>query len=248
MEYAQAVALGIDVLPFLLDEKADWDSAFDEIGSDPGLAEWRSELGEKHVIGTFDTEPQSVPVSPAIVRWLQEKPGIDSKRLAALNWVRNMTDHVLKAVDHGHDFANRLDWAKEMQKLGDAYRDVLTDLYTPIQMISWRIRDHSFDHNQKDSNKYCCDELIMDLRALQFEVLKVAQQSMAKKDVEAMAIEILRDIELMHMGVGAFRPVTPAAARQQAEKENARYLKTWREGIEWSSDFAVAHKDAPPAV
>ena len=125
---------------------------------------------------------------PAILRLFQEKSGIDSKRLAALNSVRNMTDHVRKAVDHGHDFANRLDWVKEMQKLGDIYRDLIPDLYTPIQMISWRIRDHSFDHNQEDSSQYCCDELIMDLRALQFEVLKLTQQSMAKGDLEAMAV------------------------------------------------------------
>ena len=37
MEYRQAVALGIDVLPFLLDEKAEWDSTFDEVDSDLGL-------------------------------------------------------------------------------------------------------------------------------------------------------------------------------------------------------------------
>jgi hypothetical protein len=272
MEYAQAVALGIDVLPFLLDEKADWDSAFDEADSDPGLAGWRSELGEKHVISTFGTKPESVPVLPAILRWLQEKPGIDPKRLAALNSVRNVTDHVRKAVAHGHDFANRLDWVKELQKLADTYRDLIPDLYMPIQRISWKVRDHSFDHNLEDSSQYCCDELITDLRALQFEVLKLTQKSMAKEDVEAMAIEILEDIELMNMEILGFREITPgkplgvpenseefrryqkelekshAEARRQDEERRARHLKTWREGIEWHKDFAVAHKDPPPAV
>lgn len=272
MEYRQAVALGIDVLPFLLDEKADWDSTFDEVDSDFALVEWQSELREKHVVSFFGTKPESVSVLPAILRWFQETPGIDPKRLAALNSVRNMTDHVRKAVDHGHDFKNRLDWVKEMQKLGDTYRDLIPDLYTPIQMISWRIRDHSFDHSQEDSSKYCCDELIKDLRALQFEVLKLTQQSMAKKEVEAMAIEILQDIELMTMGVGAPGPIMPAkpvnvpensevfhqyqkeleksraeARRQDAEKR-ARHLKTWYKGIQWDKDFAVAHKDPPPVA
>ena len=272
MEYRQAVAQGIDVLPFLLDEKADWDNTFDELDSDLGVAEWRSELCEKHVISTFDSKPESVSVLPAILRWFQEKPGIDPKRLAALNSVRNMTDHVRKAVDHGHDFTNRMDWVKEMQKLGDIYRDLIPDLYTPIQMISWRIRDHSFDHNQEDSSQYCCDELIKDLRALQFEVLKLTQQSMAKEDVEAMALEILQDIELTNMGVLGFEPITPpkpvgvsenseefrryqkeleksqAEARRRDEDRRVRHLKTWREGITWNKDFAVAHKDPPPTA
>ena len=136
MEYRQAVALGIDVLPFLLDEKADWDNTFDELDSDPGVTEWQSELCEKYVISTFGTKPESVSVLPAILRWFQEKPGIDPKRLAALTSVRNITAHVRKAVDHGHDFANRMDWVKEVQRLGDIYRDLIPDLYMPIQMIS----------------------------------------------------------------------------------------------------------------
>jgi len=134
-------------------------------------------------------------------------------------------------------------------------------------MISWRIRDHSFDHNQGDSSQYCCDELIKDLRALQFEVLKLTQQSIAKENVEAMAIQILQDIELMNMGLRilSITPVKPvgvpenspefrryeeslAEARRQDEERRASHLKTWREGIEWQKDFAVARQTTRSSV
>lgn len=272
MEYRQAMGLGIDVLPFLLHEEAEWDSGFDEQATDPALTEWRSELSERHTVSKFGKKPESIEVLPAIVRWLQEKPGIDPKRLAALNSVRNITDQVIRAVGHGHDFGNRLDWAKEMDKLGDTYRDVLPDLYMPIQMIAWRIRDHSFDHNQEDSGKYCCDQLVGDLRALQFEVLKVAQKSMAKQEVERLAVEIVSDIELMQHGMTGtvFRtlPSPPEGVsedsedfkeyqkaleksleenRKLREEERQRLLKRWHDGIEWHQDFAVAAKGAPPS-
>jgi hypothetical protein len=68
LEYESAVGQGIDVLPFLLDENAPWPRRFDEL--DEELKRWRTELSTRHGRGVFGYEPTSVPIAPALTRWV----------------------------------------------------------------------------------------------------------------------------------------------------------------------------------
>lgn len=73
LEYDAARKLGIDVLVFMLDERAPWPRRFDELGVDPELGKWRRALLETTGVGRFDNDPLSVEVAPALARWLMEK-------------------------------------------------------------------------------------------------------------------------------------------------------------------------------
>ena len=73
MEYEHAVTNGIDVLPFLLGEKAPWSRDFDELEKDPSLQEWRAELKEHRGVGFFALGPESVQIAPALTRWLHKR-------------------------------------------------------------------------------------------------------------------------------------------------------------------------------
>lgn len=73
MEYESAVTQGIAVLPFLLDEDAPWYAKFDERRDDPALAEWLSELQERHVWSLFGLGPETIQIFPALLRWMAER-------------------------------------------------------------------------------------------------------------------------------------------------------------------------------
>ena len=75
LEYRHAIDLGIDVIPFCLNESAQWPRDFDELDSDPGIREWRSELYERKGVGEFDNAPSSIEIGPALTRWLQHRNG-----------------------------------------------------------------------------------------------------------------------------------------------------------------------------
>ncbi|MGA2980218.1 MAG: DUF4062 domain-containing protein [Terriglobales bacterium] len=68
MEYEHARAQGLEILAFLLDDKADWQRHYDELDKDPGLRQWREKLMERHGVSLFGTKPESVDIGPAIVR------------------------------------------------------------------------------------------------------------------------------------------------------------------------------------
>jgi hypothetical protein len=72
MEYRYAIEHRIPVLVFLLDE-AELKWLFDERKTDPEIVRWREELRQKHGIGLFHTDPRSLEVVPAVLRWLQER-------------------------------------------------------------------------------------------------------------------------------------------------------------------------------
>jgi uncharacterized protein DUF4062 len=68
LEYEGAVGRGIDVLAFLLDENAPWPRRFDEF--DDELKSWRKDLSTRHGRGLFGLKPDSVPIAPALTRWV----------------------------------------------------------------------------------------------------------------------------------------------------------------------------------
>jgi hypothetical protein len=70
LEYEAAIAKGIDVLVYLLDEKAAWPECFNELYSDPELRAWRARLEQKHGRELFEPAPSSIDISPAITRWV----------------------------------------------------------------------------------------------------------------------------------------------------------------------------------
>ena len=73
LEYMAAIREGIDVLLFLLDDKALWYSDHDKRSADPEVARWRQELQNKHGREIFDHEPKSIDMTGALGRWLAEK-------------------------------------------------------------------------------------------------------------------------------------------------------------------------------
>ena len=73
LEYRKAKSLGIDILPFLLDEEAPWNRRFDELDRDSELRRWREELQEHKGVGFFGLNPDSIQIQPALARWLQSK-------------------------------------------------------------------------------------------------------------------------------------------------------------------------------
>ena len=63
MEYDYAIAHGIDVLPFLLDDGVTgWPERYDDRTDDPLLKAWREYLGLHHGFERFTADPTSVDV------------------------------------------------------------------------------------------------------------------------------------------------------------------------------------------
>ncbi len=69
-EYQRAIELDIDLLVFLLAEDSPWPRLFDDLDNDPGVGSWRSSLLERHAVAWFGTEPDSLPLAPALNRWI----------------------------------------------------------------------------------------------------------------------------------------------------------------------------------
>jgi len=82
MEYDYAMKIGVDVLPFALEEDAPWSRKFDELDKDPGIREWREQLFRRHGVKTFGTKPDSVDVGPALSRWIIERQSSPATRTA----------------------------------------------------------------------------------------------------------------------------------------------------------------------
>jgi len=72
LEYEHAREHGIDVLPYVLDENEDWPSRFDTRSTDPELERWRASLLERHGVGTFGRDAESLDLGPALTRWVTE--------------------------------------------------------------------------------------------------------------------------------------------------------------------------------
>ncbi len=97
-EVAKAQELGIDVLPFLLDDEALWKTEWDERKKDKQLRQWRADIkdGKSGTSDRFNHEPNSIQISAALVRWVKEKGegDVDRKRIAL--------DLYLKLVEQEH--------------------------------------------------------------------------------------------------------------------------------------------------
>jgi hypothetical protein len=97
-EVAKAKELGIDVLPFLLDDDAFWKTEWDERKKDKQLRQWRADIreGKCGTPAQFNHEPNSIQITPALVRWVKEKGegNVDRKRIAL--------DLYLKLVEQEH--------------------------------------------------------------------------------------------------------------------------------------------------
>jgi hypothetical protein len=73
MEYRFAVDNGMDVLVFILDDKAPWQRDYDEMATDADTIQWRAELRGRHGVGIFGLDPSSIEVDPALVNWLRRQ-------------------------------------------------------------------------------------------------------------------------------------------------------------------------------
>ena len=70
LEYQAAKSNGINILVFLLDEKAPWPRDYDDFDSDPEVKIWRQQLQKEYGVGFFGLDPSSIPIAPALTRWM----------------------------------------------------------------------------------------------------------------------------------------------------------------------------------
>lgn len=73
LEYQAAIERPIDVLVYLLDERAAWEGRFDDRSRDPAIGAWRAELAGRHGRELFGPSPSSLDVAPAITRWITKR-------------------------------------------------------------------------------------------------------------------------------------------------------------------------------
>jgi hypothetical protein len=70
LEYRAAMAKGMDILAYLLDEHAPWPVRFNELDRDPEIRTWRKHLEKRHGGELFGPDPRSIDIAPAITRWV----------------------------------------------------------------------------------------------------------------------------------------------------------------------------------
>jgi len=73
LEYDAAIQQGVDVLPFLLEEKAPWSHEFYELDKDPEIKQWREALAKNHGVEFFSLDPRSIDMTGTLGRWLTRK-------------------------------------------------------------------------------------------------------------------------------------------------------------------------------
>jgi hypothetical protein len=126
-EFDAALAHGVDVLPFVLDEDAPWSRRFDSLESDPELRGWRSEVMSLKTVGFFSTDPTSVPIHPALTRWLLrressstgEPPAAgESSRFASHHSLSDLLVDVLRELIS----STRVDYNQVVLLTTDAYQ------------------------------------------------------------------------------------------------------------------------------
>ncbi|MBK8195733.1 MAG: hypothetical protein IPK76_21970 [Lewinellaceae bacterium] len=84
-------------MPFLLEEETNWPIEFNELDRDTELQSWRASLRESNLVGFFNTHPDSLNISPALSRWIQNRG--KGKQEA------NYSDSILNGID-GFFFPN----------------------------------------------------------------------------------------------------------------------------------------------
>ena len=101
MEYDYAIAHGINVLPFLLDDRViGWPDHYDDRTKDPLLQEWRESLGLRHGVERFTTDPTSVDVLPALSRWKDRHYAREQLETAGLTPATQLQFHDLTVGGH----------------------------------------------------------------------------------------------------------------------------------------------------
>jgi hypothetical protein len=73
LEYQAAKDMGIDIHVHMLDEDAPWPRRYDDMDKDPGIRTWRDELKKRHGVATFQLDPKTIDISPALTRWMAER-------------------------------------------------------------------------------------------------------------------------------------------------------------------------------
>lgn len=101
-EYRAAIDRKIDVLPFLLRENAAWPRDFDEMKADSEVGKWRAELCERHVVGFFSTDPESLPIEPALTRWVTGRAA--PPKPSSFGLVVSQTEQVHRYLNDAGDF------------------------------------------------------------------------------------------------------------------------------------------------
>jgi Domain of unknown function (DUF4062) len=88
LEYDAAIAQGIDVLVFQLDDNAKWWAKYDEREKDSTLQEWRCSFGKKHGVESFTDDPRSIDMTGALGRWLTKKHDgrSESEKIQRIDW------------------------------------------------------------------------------------------------------------------------------------------------------------------
>ncbi len=86
LEYDAAVKQGIDVVPFLLDERAAWFREFDELDKEPGIRVWREQLEKRHGVKYFGSESRSIDLVGTLGRWLRHQTGLHIRLPTEWEW------------------------------------------------------------------------------------------------------------------------------------------------------------------
>lgn len=73
-EHAEAKQNRIPVLVFVLRDGTPWRHEFYELDRDQELKRWRAELEQSTLVGYFSQSPDSIPLFPALFRWLSNRP------------------------------------------------------------------------------------------------------------------------------------------------------------------------------
>jgi hypothetical protein len=153
-------------------------------------------------------------------------------RLAALDQIATLAEKVSQAI-YENKVGDKSKWAEELIGAADRYQDAIPKLHEPMREVAARINKYSFDCARRE--KYCCDELILDIKAVQYQLLKLL--------VESQGIEIIKTIELMQKGVGEFERIDPEEPERQRkareEKRKQDYLQKWKNGITFPGWVAV---------
>src|SRR5262245_57106149 len=120
LEYEAAIDEGMDVLVYLLDERASWPSGFDERDSDPEVRAWRARLEKKHGRKLFGPNPLSIDISPAITRWVVKHTH---------PVVANLTDLASELTGHEAELRNR---RAEVTSYLETVRDLIQHVHDEL--------------------------------------------------------------------------------------------------------------------
>jgi len=112
LEYQAAIAKGMDVLVYLLDENASWPARFNELDSDPEVRAWRASLEQRHGRELFGPDPSSIDIAPAITRWVVKHTHPVVANLSGL--VSELADHEVVLRDRRTKVTSYLENARDL--------------------------------------------------------------------------------------------------------------------------------------